>query len=147
MKKKKSVHTFLKQRLHPFISYAALLGVGAIAISSSGSLVGANTENTIVAPIAATQTTSAKPATPTNLVALKASATEFAAQLTIIKSQVAELEKYGRSPAPALMDAIGQGDQMVAIIEQAQTLNDIGEPNPAAKLQSIGAAIAANSKF
>jgi len=144
---KKTKRSVLKKRLHPFLSYAALLGIGAIAVSSTGSLVGANTENKVTVPVVAPVSALAKPAAPTDLAALKASATEFAAQLSIIKNQVAELEKYGRSPAPALMDAIGQGDQLVAIIEQAQTLNDIGEPNPASKLQSIGAAIAANSKF
>jgi hypothetical protein len=32
-------------------------------------------------------------------------------------------------------------------IAQAQTLADIGETDPAAKLRTIGAAIAANAKF
>ena len=41
---------------------------------------------------------------------------------------------------------IGQGDRLVSSIISAQTLGDIGESDPAAKLQSIGAAIAANSK-
>jgi hypothetical protein len=45
------------------------------------------------------------------------------------------------------MDAISQGDRLVSSIISAQTLGDIGESDPAAKLQSIGAAIAANSKF
>jgi len=144
---KKTKRSILKKSLHPFLSYAVMLGVGAIAVSSTGSIVGANTENTIVAPVVAMRAAPAKPAAPTDIAELKASATEFAAQLSIIKSQIAELEKYGHTPSPTLMDAIGQGDQLVSSIISAQTFGDIGESDPAAKLQSIGAAIAANSKF
>ena len=145
--KRKKPQTLLKKKLHPLLSYAALLGVGAIAVSSTGSITGANTENAVIMPIVAPETAPTKPAAPADLAALKASATEFATQLTIIKSQVSELEKYGRTPSPALTNAIAQGDRLVGAIEQAQTLTDINEPDAATKLQSIGAAIAANSKF
>jgi hypothetical protein len=147
MKKKKKIALILKKKLHPFLSYATLIGVGAIAVSSTGSLVGVNTENTVIMPIVAAETAPLKSTTPENLVALKTSATEFASQLSIIKSQIGELEKYGHNPPPALIDAIDQGDQLVATIEQAQTLKDIGDFDAASRLQSIGAAIAANSKF
>jgi hypothetical protein len=147
MPKKKRVLTVLKQRLHPFLSYAALLGVGAIAVSATGSLAGANTETAASPAAAAAIHRAAKPAAPADLAKLKAAATEFAAQLSVIKSQVAELEKYGRVPPAALMGAIDQGDRLVASIVNAQTLSDIGDPAPAATLQTIGAVIAGNSKF
>jgi hypothetical protein len=91
MKRKTGIHILLRRKLHPFLSYAVMLGVGAIAVSSTGSIVGANTENTIVAPVAVARAAPAKPAAPTDMAELKASATEFAAQLSIIKSQIAEL--------------------------------------------------------
>jgi hypothetical protein len=83
----------------------------------------------------------------TDLSALKTAASAFAVQLEMIKTQVAELEQYGRIPPTALMDAIGQGDQLTATIASANTLADLGETDPAGKLQKIGATIAANSKF
>ena len=147
MKKKKSVHTLLKKRLHPLLSYAVLFGVGAVAVSSTGSFAGANTEKAILIPAVAPAHVAAAPAVPADLDKLKAAATEFATQLSIIRSQVAELEKYGRTPPPALMNALDQGDRLVANINAARTLSDVKDPDPAAKLQSIGAAIAAGSKF
>jgi len=146
MPKKKSVHSLLKKRLHPFLSYAALLGVGAIAVSTTGSLAGANTESAAPAIVASVRH-AAKPVAAADLDKLKTAAAEFAAQLSVIKSQVAELEKYGRVPPPALMSAIEQGDRLVASIAAAQTFNEINDPNAAATLQSIGSTIAANSKF
>jgi hypothetical protein len=147
MKKKKKTGAILKKRLHPILSYAVLFGVGAVAVSSTGSIVGADTESTVPVAIVAPTPAAAKAPATADVAALKTSATEFASQLSIIKSQVAELQKYGRTPSPALTDAIGQGEQLVVIIEQAQTLTDIGDFDAAVKLQSIGAAIAANSKF
>jgi len=143
--KRKKPQTLLKRKLHPLLSYAVLFGVGAIAVSSTGANVGANSETT--APVPAVSRAPAKPVASADLNELKAAAVEFASQLSVIKSQVAELEKYGRTPSPALMNAISEGDQLVAAIAQAKTLNDIGDFDAAAKLQSIGAAIAANSKF
>jgi hypothetical protein len=147
MKKKKSVHTLLKKRLHPLLSYAVLFGVGAIAVSSTGSFAGANTENTTLIPAPAPVRAAAVPAAPVDLDKLKTAATEFAAQLSIIRSQIAELEKYGRTPSPALMNALDQGDRLVANINEARTPSELNDPDPAAKMQLIGAAIAAASKF
>jgi hypothetical protein len=143
--KKKTIRSIMKRSLHPLLSYAVLFGVGAIAVSSTGSIAGTNTEEAAPVPVAVhvqTQTVA-----PVDLAKLKASAFEFSAQLAIIKGQVAELEKYGRNPDPALKEAIGQGEQFASMIMQAQTPGEIGVDDPAAKLQSIGAAIAANSKF
>ncbi len=144
---KKTKRSVLKKHLHPFLSYAALLGVGAIAVSTTGSLAGANTETAAVPAIVAPAHHAAKPATADDLDKLKTAAAEFAAQLSVIKSQVAELEKYGRVPPPALMSAIDQGDQLVASIVNAQTMAEINDPSPATSLQAIGSSIAANSKF
>jgi len=148
MKKNKSVRFLLKKRLSPFLSYAALIGVGAIAVSATGTLVG-NDTGALPPPdvVAPAHHVTKLAAAPVDLDKLKIAAGEFATQLSIIKLQVAELEKYGRVPSPALMQAIDNGDRLVASIVAAQTPSDIDEPDPAAALQTIGAAIAANSKF
>lgn len=143
--KKKTIRSIMKQSLHPLLSYAVLFGVGAIAVSSTGSIAGTDIEAPAADPVIVHA--QIKTPAPADLAKLKASASEFAAQLAIIKGQVAELETYGRNPDPALKEAIGQGEQFASMIMQAQTLDEIGVDDPAAKLQSIGAAIAANSKF
>ena len=145
-KKKKGLGLILKKKLHPLLSYAVLFGIGAIAVSTTGSVVGVRTAEPPTVPVAAA-IPAKQPLPAADLTHLQAAALDFSAQLSVIKSQIAELEKYGRTPSAALLDAIGQGDQLTAVIAQANTLADIGEPDAAAKLQAIGSKIAANSKF
>jgi hypothetical protein len=144
--------SLLKKKLHPFLGYAFLFGLSAVALSSTARLVGPELDNftppsAAVAPQPPTITPPKPETWPQDLESLKASARQFAAQLAVIKSQVAELEKYGRQPPQALMDAIGEGEQLTAVISRANTLEQIGNFDAAAKLQAIGSEISANSRF
>ena len=75
-------------------------------------------------------------------------AAQFADQLQIIKSQVAELERYGRIARLPSLRTLWQGEQLTATIVAAATFADIGEDDPAGKLgRLIRGNDPANSKF
>jgi hypothetical protein len=145
-RRKKKIH-WLKKKLHPMLSYAFLLGLGAVAISSTAQTVGTETVAASAPNLPAVRAEASSPAPQRDLSSLKASAAEFADQLSIIKGQIAELQSYGRVPPAALMDAIGEGEQLADVIAKAQSLTDIGESDPATKLQQIGRRISQNAKF
>ena len=154
MKKKKNLQTIFKKKLHPFVGYAFLIGAGAIGITSASPLV--VPKETAAIPITTVGHEISVPATtpnvtpndsPADLASLKTSAAQFADQLKIIKTQIDQLNTLGRTPPAALTDAVGQGEQLAHVIAAAQKMSDIGETDPAGKLQAIGAAIAENAKF
>jgi hypothetical protein len=147
----KKLRTLLKKKLHPLISYAFLVGVGAIAVSGTASIAGTGLTD-LVEPGLALQTrpSAVLPAHeewPQDMASLKASAAEFSIQLAAIKSLVAELERLGRAPTDELLEAIGQGEQLVTVIAQANTLAEIGNFNAAMRLVEIGRVISENAKF
>lgn len=147
----KLIHPVFKKKLPPLFGYAFLLSAGTIAITSSSALMGPEQTPiniTAPAPIEAAVKTAGEPreSWPQDLASLKKSTIEFDTQLSTIKSMVATLEKAGRIPPQKLYDSIGKADQLIALINQAQTIEDIGF-NAADRLESIAAEIAANSKF
>jgi len=151
MKKKKTLSA-LKKKIHPFISYAFLFGVGAVAISGTAAYVGPELDNYQPAPTANVLTTGANQNLPKNdwpddIATLKENSRQFSEQLSIIKNQIDELKKYGRIPPAELMNAIGEGEQLTAIIAKALSYEEIGDFNPAIKLQSIGRRVREYSKF
>ncbi len=154
MKRKKSARSIFKKKLHPFVGYAFLIGAGAIGITSASPLMTPKDRATI-APLVAPANETTPPTIPTavkndlpnDFESLKEAAAQFASQLKIIKAQVAQLNALGRTPPSALTDAIGQGEQLTGVIAAAQKMSDIGETDPALKLQTIGSNIAANSRF
>lgn len=145
-RRKKKTH-WIKKKLHPMMSYAFLIGLGAVAISSTAQTLGTETEVGLTPTDQYVAASAKPPAPPQDLASLKASAAEFSEQLSIIKGQIKELESYGRVPPAALMDAIGEGEQLADVIAKAPDLAAIGEGDPAAKLQQIGRRISQNAKF
>jgi hypothetical protein len=130
------------RHIHPVLSYAFLLSAGALSLN------GALTAAEPVAHEPPAAVVSAKPASHSpDLASLKSSSAEFSAQLSVIKIQVNELAELGYPPPQELMDAIGEGEQLTAMISQATSAADLDGIDAGTKLRSIGARIRAHSGY
>ncbi len=140
-----AMHALLKKRIHSVLGYAFLFGAGVLSLNQA-MLVAKPAELPNAAPMAA-QVATAPVSIPADLPTLKAAAKEFSAELVAIKTSAAALEKQGRMPPPELYDAIGQGEQLVNMINQASTLADISNADVGKQMQAIGKKIRDNSRF
>jgi hypothetical protein len=135
----------LKKRIHPVLGYAFLFGAGVLSLNQT-MIVAQPAEPQSPAPVLA-QAALSPVYTPADLPTLKAAAKDFAAELVAIKASANALEKQGRMPPPELYDAIGEGEQLIGIINQAATLKDLDGLDAGKKLQAIGKKISDNSRF
>jgi hypothetical protein len=120
----------LKKKIRPIYGYAFLLSAGTLALTATVKTASTDTVVATPPPIGIIASEPAKPASVPELWApdlgsLKASAKTFKNALTETKVRVDALNQQGRVPPPELINAFGQADQIVGIIEQAQALSDL----------------------
>jgi hypothetical protein len=139
--------TLLKKRIHPVLGYAFLFGAGIISLNQTMATVEPSVQHLVPATTAPQTAIFPSAPEPADLPTLKIAAQEFSAQLATVKNQAGQLEKLGRTPPQELYDAIGQGEQLVAIINQASSLDDLKGMNAGHQMLTIARAISDNSKF
>jgi hypothetical protein len=137
--------SLFKKRIHPVIGYAFIFGAGIISLNQTM----ATLDRAVPEPVQAENAplVAAPVSKPADLPTLKAAAEEFGAQLAIIKDQVRQLEEKGRMPPAELYDAIGEGEQMVGIIKQASSMDDLKNIDPSRQMNAIGRKISENARF
>lgn len=142
----------LKKKIRPIYGYAFLLSAGTLALTATVKTASTDTVVATPSPIAVVASEPAKPAPvpelwAPDLASLKTSALAFGSTLTEVKVRVDALNQQGRVPPPELINAFGQADQIVGIIEQAQALSDLNGMDAGAIMLKISQDINKYSQY
>ncbi len=135
----------LKKRIHPLLGYAFVMSAGILGINRTAVLID---DEPLTPPLPVVETAVARQkSVPPDFPTLKEAARLFSAQLAETKTQALSAQSEGRRPPPELFDAIGQGEQLCAMIEASQSGENLNGTDAVGQMLAIAKRISDNSKF